>query len=201
MMMEKLKNLMAVFVTFLIMSLMISLPALACPADGSEFKDCITNRMKLDCPACAPIMRCMAQCLWDNDMSQKQCVEKCHCDVQTDKFTIRSDLNIFLNKYESIKITILKKVEYPTWKVKMLMHLEATDPDYLDIINDGPYMPIKLVPATRTVAEHYQLKEKSEWTPEEKVVLKDAKVRNILHNSLDYVMSNRVIAYKTAKEI
>ncbi|KAL8149241.1 hypothetical protein AgCh_006301 [Apium graveolens] len=87
-------------------------------------------------------------------------------------------------------------------EVKMLMHLEATDPDYLDVINDGPYMPTKLVPATPTVAEHYQLKEKSECTPEEKVaVLKDVKVRNILHNSLDSVMSNRVIAYKTSKEI
>ena len=107
-----------------------------------------------------------------------------------------------LNKYKSIKIPILKKTEYPTWKVKMLMYLEATDPDYLDVINDGPFMPTKRVPATPTIAEHYQLKEKTEWTPEEKVVvLKDAKVRNILHNSLDSVMSNRVIAYKTAKEI
>ena len=84
----------------------------------------------------------------------------------------------------------------------MLMHLEATDPDYLDVINDGPCKPIKLVPGTPTVAEHYQTKEKNEWTTEEKaMVLKDAKVRNILHNSLDSVMSNRVIAYKTAKEI
>ena len=48
-----------------------------------------------------------------------------------------------LNKYESIKILILKKNEYPTWRVKMLMHLEATDPDYLDVINDGPYKPKK----------------------------------------------------------
>ena len=47
----------------------------------------------------------------------------------------------------------------------MLMYLEATDPDYLDVINDGPFMPIKLVPATHTAAEHYQLKEKTEWTP------------------------------------
>ncbi|KAL1832289.1 hypothetical protein ACET3Z_001940 [Daucus carota] len=78
--MEKLKNLLTVFVTFLIMSLIISLPALACPADGSECKDCIASRMKSDCPACAPIMRCMAQCLWDKGMSQKQCVKKCDCD-------------------------------------------------------------------------------------------------------------------------
>ena len=91
--------------------------------------------------------------------------EKQLISEQTDKLKIRSDLNMSLNKYESIKILILKKTEYPTWKVKKLMHLEATDPDYLDVINDGPYMPTKLVPATPTVAEHYQLKEKSEWTP------------------------------------
>ncbi|KAL8126077.1 hypothetical protein AgCh_013384 [Apium graveolens] len=80
----------------------------------------------------------------------------------------------------------LKTAEYPTWKVKMLMHLEATDPDYLDVINDGPYMPTKLVPATPTIVEHYKLKEKSEWTPEEKVVV---------------LKMQRVIAYKTVEEI
>ena len=46
----------------------------------------------------------------------------------------------------------------------MLMHLEATDPDYLDVINDGPHQPTKLVPGTPTIAEHYQLKENKEWT-------------------------------------
>ncbi|XP_074342193.1 uncharacterized protein LOC141679648 [Apium graveolens] len=84
----------------------------------------------------------------------------------------------------------------------MLMHLEAPDPDYLDVINDGPYKLTKLVPTTPTVVEHLQLKTKSEWSLKEKIiVLKDAKVRNIFHNSLDSVMSNRVIAYKTTKEI
>ncbi|KAL8134196.1 hypothetical protein AgCh_009303 [Apium graveolens] len=99
----------------------------------------------------------------------------------TDKLTIRNDLNMSLNKYESIKIPMLKKTEYPTWNVKMIMHLEATDPVYLDVINDGPYMPTKLVRATPTFAEHYQLKENSEWTPEEKVdVLKDAKFVGVI---------------------
>ncbi|KAK1388835.1 hypothetical protein POM88_017013 [Heracleum sosnowskyi] len=40
-------------------------------------------------------------------------------------------------KYESMKIPILKKSEYPTWKVKMLMYLEAMDPDYLDRIHSN----------------------------------------------------------------
>lgn len=106
------------------------------------------------------------------------------------------------SKYESIKIHVLKKAEYSTWRVKMLMYLEATDPDYLDRINDGPYIPKRLVSQTDTVPEHYVQKTKKEWTPEEKAeVLRDAKVKNILHNSLDAVMSNRVIACRTAKEI
>ena len=84
----------------------------------------------------------------------------------------------------------------------MLMYLEATDPDYLDRIYDGPYVPKRLVARTEELPEHYVQKIKTEWTTEEKTqVLKDAKVKNILHNSLDVVMSNRVIACTTAKEI
>ena len=88
----------------------------------------------------------------------------------------------------------------------MMMYLEAADFDYLDGFHDGPYVPTKLVPQIvtdgKTIPEHYVVKDKAEWTTEEKnMVLKDAKVRNILHNSLDTVLSNRVIALKTAKEI
>ncbi|KAK1371594.1 hypothetical protein POM88_037686 [Heracleum sosnowskyi] len=87
-------------------------------------------------------------------------------------------------KYESMKIPILKKSEYPTWRVKMLMYLEAMDPDYLDRIRDGPYIPTRIVERTDTVPEHYVVK-----------------IKNILHSSLDAVMSNRVIACKSSKEI
>ena len=70
------------------------------------------------------------------------------------------------NKYESIKIPILKKSKYLTWKVKMMMFLEATDFDYLDRIHDGPYVPTKLVPQIitdgKTVPEHYVVKDKAE---------------------------------------
>ncbi|KAK1368041.1 hypothetical protein POM88_034133 [Heracleum sosnowskyi] len=105
-------------------------------------------------------------------------------------------------KYESMKIPILKKSEYPTWRVKMLMYLEAMDPDYLDRIRDGPYIPTKFVERTDTVPEHYVVKTKSEWTPEEKAhVLREPKIKNILHSSLDAVISNRVIACKSSKEI
>ena len=82
------------------------------------------------------------------------------------------------------------------------MYLEATDPSYLERINEGPYVPKRLVSQTETVPEHYVPKVKSKYSLEEKAeVLKKAKVKNILHNSLDTIMSNRVIACKTAKEI
>ena len=106
------------------------------------------------------------------------------------------------NKYENFKIPVLKNTEYSTWRVKMLMYLEASDPDYIDMINDGPYLPRKIVPQTATEPEQFIIKEKSEWSPEDKIeALKDVKVKTILHNILDHVMSNRVIACRTAKEI
>ncbi|XP_074324076.1 uncharacterized protein LOC141660995 [Apium graveolens] len=84
----------------------------------------------------------------------------------------------------------------------MLMFLESIDDAYIDIIRSGPPYPRKVVQMTATVPEYYSRKEKSKWIDPEKVaMLKDAKVRNILHNSLDNVMSNRVISCKTAKAI
>ena len=74
----------------------------------------------------------------------------------------------------------------------MLMYLEASDPDYIDRINDGPYLPRKIVPQIATEPEQFIIKEKSEWSPEDKIEdMKDVKVKTILHNSLDHVMSNR----------
>lgn len=84
----------------------------------------------------------------------------------------------------------------------MLMYLETADPDFIDRITNGPHVPKKRVPQEGTTLEHYLDKMKAEMTQEEKLeVLKDATVKNILHNSLDVVMSNRVIACKTSKEI
>ncbi|XP_074351397.1 uncharacterized protein LOC141690502 [Apium graveolens] len=105
-------------------------------------------------------------------------------------------------KYESVKIPILKKVDYSTWRVKMLMFLEAIDNSYVDIIKTGPPYSMKIVAMTADAPEHYAIKEKSKRSdPEKAAMLKDAKVRNIVHNSLDNVMSNKVISYKTTKEI
>lgn len=84
----------------------------------------------------------------------------------------------------------------------MDMFLEATNPKYVDRIYDGHFVPSKIVPETPEVLELYIPQEKMEWTARNKTfMMKDAKVRNLLHNSLDNMMSNRVIGCNTAKEI
>jgi len=84
----------------------------------------------------------------------------------------------------------------------MVMFLEATDPEYLDRIYDGPHMPTKLSVAVGDEPQKMIPKEKKDYTPEDILsISKDAKVKHLLHSALDNAMSNRVIGCKTAKEI
>ncbi|KAL8118401.1 hypothetical protein AgCh_016070 [Apium graveolens] len=106
------------------------------------------------------------------------------------------------SRYETIRVPILRPSEYSIWKVRMTMFLEATDPEYLDRIKEGPHKPTKLVVAVAGEAAKTVPKEKSDYTAEDIAsIAKDAKVRHLLHSAIDNVMSNRVINCKTAKEI
>ena len=106
------------------------------------------------------------------------------------------------SRYESIRVPILRASEYPVWKVKMVIFLGATDPEYLDRIYDGPHMPTKLSVAVGDETQKMIHKEKKDYTPEDiSLISKDAKVKHLLHSALDSAMSNRVIGCKTAKEI
>ncbi|KAL8089265.1 hypothetical protein AgCh_038892 [Apium graveolens] len=106
------------------------------------------------------------------------------------------------SRYETIRVPILRPSEYPIWKVRMTMFLEATDPEYLDRIKEGPYKPTKLAVVVAGEAAKTVPKEKSDYTSEDIAsIAKDAKVRHVLHSAIDNVMSNRVINCKTAKEI
>uniref|UniRef100_A0A0A0LW71 Uncharacterized protein n=1 Tax=Cucumis sativus TaxID=3659 RepID=A0A0A0LW71_CUCSA len=82
-----------------------------CPAEGKVCADCIRNRMEQDCPACAPPLRCMAQCLWGGDSrsrcvnrcdsggawaslaSCKQCITKCKCRCSSSSFMSVQSVN------------------------------------------------------------------------------------------------------------
>ena len=107
-----------------------------------------------------------------------------------------------VSRYESIRVPILKPADYSIWKVKMTMFLEATDPEYLDRIYEGPHKPTRLAIVTAGQQEQLVPKDRKDFTPEDlSSIAKDAKVRHLLHSALDNVMSNKVINCTTAKEI
>ncbi|KAL8154935.1 hypothetical protein AgCh_000339 [Apium graveolens] len=94
-------------------------------------------------------------------------------------------INNNMSRYEAIKVPILKIHEYPIWKVKMVMCLEVTDPEYLSRIYDGPHRPIKLVIADTGEEEIMVDKIKKDYTTEDpSSIMKDAKVIHILYSSL-----------------
>ncbi|KAL8109020.1 hypothetical protein AgCh_025203 [Apium graveolens] len=107
-----------------------------------------------------------------------------------------------MSRYEAIKVPILKVHEYLIWKVRMAMCLEATDPEYLNKIYDGPHKPMKVVVFLAGEPERMIDKDRKDYSPEDiSSIMKDAKVRHILHSILDSVISNSVIGCKTTKEI
>ncbi|KAL8109237.1 hypothetical protein AgCh_025365 [Apium graveolens] len=80
------------------------------------------------------------------------------------------------SRYETIRVPILRPSEYPIWKVKMAMFLEATDPEYLDRINEGPHKPTKLSVVVVDQPAKTIPKEKGEYTAEDiSSIAKDAK--------------------------
>ncbi|KAL8132325.1 hypothetical protein AgCh_007988 [Apium graveolens] len=72
----------------------------------------------------------------------------------------------------------------------------------LERINEGPHKPTKLSVVVVDQPAKTKPKEKGEYTAEDiSSIVKDARVRHLLHSVIDNVMSNRVINCKTAKEI
>ncbi|KAI3973837.1 hypothetical protein MKX01_030413 [Papaver californicum] len=56
-------------------------PSLGCSTSkpNNGCKDCILDQFKYGCPACTPILRCMAKCLWGGK-SQTKCTKECDCN-------------------------------------------------------------------------------------------------------------------------
>ncbi|KAL8119041.1 hypothetical protein AgCh_016517 [Apium graveolens] len=65
------------------------------------------------------------------------------------------------------------------------------------MIYDGPYRPMKVVVSLTGEPEKMIDKDRKDYSPEDiSSIMKDTKVRHILHISLDSVLSNRIIGYE-----
>ena len=109
-------------------------------------------------------------------------------------------------KDTGVKIPVLDKDNYFHWKVKMRLHLLASDEGYDDCTEKGPRVPMKAVTTVGlqevAVKDKYIPKPLHEYTAEDtKSIHKDKKAMNILFNGIDAEMFECVLNLTTAKEV
>ena len=109
-------------------------------------------------------------------------------------------------KDTGVKIHVLDKYNYLDWKVKMHLHLMSLDEGYVNCIENGPHVPMKLCTCVGADGDEnigkkipkpmneYSLKDTEE-------VHKDKMTMNILFNGLEQYMFDNVINCSTSKEV
>ena len=104
-----------------------------------------------------------------------------------------------------LRIPMLDKEHYFHWKVKMHMHLLSIDAGYIDCIEKGPHVPMKVNTTVGTDGNNIDQqipKPVIEYNLEdEKEVHRDKKTMNILFNGLDADMFDNVINCTTSKQV
>ncbi|KAK1351511.1 hypothetical protein POM88_054198 [Heracleum sosnowskyi] len=110
-------------------------------------------------------------------------------------------------KVGTVKIPMFSKEHYPMWKKKMLLFLKVANPKYIDVLKNGPKVPmiveeeITVDNVVTKVASMYP-KDPKEYTPDEKEdVTLDSCLQLILIDCLDPIMHNHVLNCDTAKHI
>ena len=109
-------------------------------------------------------------------------------------------------KISSIKIPPFDKGNYTLWKKKMLLFIKMANHLYIQILKNGPFIPMVRVDESTdgdmVIPAHYAPKDPSEYTETEKEkVSLDSALQLILIESLDNVMYNNIVNCDTAKQI
>ncbi|XP_074346934.1 uncharacterized protein LOC141685747 [Apium graveolens] len=102
-------------------------------------------------------------------------------------------------KVGSIKVPKFDKENYNLWKKKMILYLKAANPDYMEILNDGPHIPEMVDPDNeqRTIP-----KPKSDWTVKEKeFVALDDSLQLILIDAMGSDMCHQILVCESGKHM
>ncbi|KAL8135691.1 hypothetical protein AgCh_010355 [Apium graveolens] len=110
------------------------------------------------------------------------------------------------HKINSIKIPTFDKANYTLWKKKMMMFIKMANPLYVQILKNGPFIPMVRVEESTdgdmVIPAHYAPKDLSEYSdPEKEKVSLDSSLQLILIESLDNLMYNNTVNCDTAKQI
>ena len=110
-------------------------------------------------------------------------------------------------KTGSIKVPQFDREHYSLWKMKMLLFIRASNPMYISILKNGPYIPMKTIEATagaggsRTPARSVP-KEMSEYTDTDKEYVRlDTGLMLIIADSTDKEMSYQIMNCTSGKHM
>ena len=110
-------------------------------------------------------------------------------------------------KVGSNKIPPFDKENYNLWKKKMTLFIQAANPLYMGVLENGPFVPQKLIPESMTktgerIPQMFIQKEPSEFSDMEKdKVVLDTILQLIVIESLDTTMLNQVINCSNPKQV
>ena len=67
-----------------------------------------------------------------------------------------------------IKVPPFNKDDYKNWKMKILLYIRATNPLYIGVLENGPHLPMKIIPESVEnevrIPHKYVPKDKREFT-------------------------------------
>ena len=111
-----------------------------------------------------------------------------------------------VKKDTGISIPVLEKEDYFHRKVKMNLHLLSQDTSYVQCIEKGPHVPMKIITSVNVDVtmepDKFVPKTSFEFTEEDEMeVHKDKRAMNILFNGLYKNMFANVINCTTSKEV
>ena len=102
-------------------------------------------------------------------------------------------------KVSSIKVPKFDKANYNLWKKKMTLFLRASNPEYMDVLAEGPHIPEKEDPEN---PRHKIPKPKSKRTAREKeLVSLDVSLQLILVDAMDEYMSHEIMVCESGKHM
>ena len=101
-------------------------------------------------------------------------------------------------KISNIKIHVFDKINCILWKKKMMLFIRMTNPMYIQILKNGPF----IIDGDMVIPAHFAPKDPSTYTePEKEKVSLDNGLHLILIESLDNVIYNNIINCELAKQI
>ena len=103
-----------------------------------------------------------------------------------------------------IKVPPFDKDDYNNWKMKMLLYVRVANPMYIRILENGPFMPMKIIPESVEngvrIPQKSVPKEKSEYTETDKeYIAHDHNLQLIIVESMTKTMTHLILSLKTSK--